>query len=55
MVLFVTIKNSIRDVGTPQSGEIVFNTMRYSSSEIAQRSGEFENSIGNIKVQIMFK
>ena len=35
------IKNSIRDARTPQPGEIVFNTMRYRSSETVQRSGYF--------------
>ena len=47
--------NSIRDARTPQSGEIVFNTMRYRSSETVQRSGYFNNSVSYIKVQIMFK
>ena len=28
------LKNSIRDARAPQPGEIVFNTMRYRSSEI---------------------
>ena len=33
------IKNSIRYARTPQPGEIVFNTMRYRSSETVQSSG----------------
>ena len=45
----------IRDARTPQSGEIVFNTMRYRSSETVQRSGYFQNSVSYIKLQIMFK
>ena len=45
-------KNSIRDASTPQSGEIVFNTMRYRSSEKVHRLGYFQ---GSVSVQIMFK
>ena len=48
-------KNSIRDARTPQPGEIVFNTMRYRSSEKIQRSGYFQSSVSYIKLQIMFK
>ena len=48
-------KNSIRDARTPQSGEIVFNTMRYRSSETVQRSGYFQSSVSYIKLQIMYK
>ena len=47
-------KNSIRDARTPQPGEIVFNTMRYRSSETVQRSGYFQSSFINIKVKMMF-
>ena len=50
------LKNSkIRDACTLQPGEIVFNIMRYSSSEIVQRLGYFQNSVCYIKVQILFK
>ena len=45
-------KNSIRDARTPQPGEIVFNTMRYRSSETVHRLGYFQSSVS---VQIMFK
>ena len=41
------------DARTPQPGEIIFNTMRYRSSETVQRSGHFESSVSYIKVQIM--
>ena len=37
MLLSYTFENSIRDARTPQSREIVFNTMRYRSSETVQR------------------
>ena len=47
------IKNSMRDVCTPQTGEKVFNTMRYRSSETVQRLGYFQSSVSYIKVQIM--
>ena len=33
----IYLKNSIKDAYTPQSGEIVFNLMRYRSSETVQR------------------
>ena len=46
------IKNSIRDAGTPRSGEIVFNTMRYRSSETVHRLRYFQSSVS---VQIKFK
>ena len=42
----------IRDARTLQPGEIVFNTMRYRSSEIVHRLGYFQSSVS---VQIMFK
>ena len=45
-------ENSIRDARTPQPGEIVFNTMRYRSSETVHRLGYFQSSVS---VQIMFK
>ena len=45
-------KNSIRDARTPQPGQIVFNTMRYRSSETVHRLGYFQSSVS---VQIMFK
>ena len=35
------LKNSIRDAHTLQPGEIVFNTIRYRSSETVQRLGHF--------------
>ena len=38
-------KNSIRDAHTPQPGEIVFNIMRYRSSETVQRSGYFQTNV----------
>ena len=38
-------ENSIRDARTPQPGEIVFNTMRYRSSEKVQRQGYFQRSV----------
>ena len=47
--------NSIRDARTPQPGEIVFNTMKYRSSETVQRSGYFHWNVTYIKVQIIFK
>ena len=37
------------------SGETVFNTMRYKSSETVQRSGYFQSSVSYIKVKMMFK
>ena len=48
-------KNSIRDASIPKPGEIVFNTMRYKSSETVQISGYFQSSVSYIKVQIIFK
>ena len=45
-------KNSTRDARTPQPGEMVFNTMRYRSSETVHRLGYLQNSVS---VQIMFK
>ena len=45
-------QNSIRDAPTPQTGEIVFNTMRYRISETVHRLGYFQSSVS---VQIMFK
>ena len=45
-------ENSIRDACTPQPGKIVFNTMRYRSSETVHRLGYFQSSVS---VQIMFK
>ena len=45
-------KKSIRDARTPQPGEIVFNTMRYTSSETVQRLGYFQSSVNSIKLQI---
>ena len=49
--------NSIRDVHTPQPGEIVFKTMTYRSrlSETVQRSGYIQSSVSYIKLQIMFR
>ena len=44
------IKNSIKDAGTPQPVEIVFNTMSYRSSETIQRSGYFQSSVSYMKV-----
>ena len=38
-IIKITHKNSIRDVRTPQLGEVVFNTMKYRGSEIVQRLG----------------
>ena len=50
------LKNSdTKDALTPQPGEIVFNTMRYRSSETVQRSEYFQRSVTYIEVQIMFK
>ena len=48
-------KNSIRDARTSQPGEIVFNIMRYRSSETAQTLGYFQSSVSYIKLPIMFK
>ena len=48
-------KNSIRDARTPHPGEIVFNTMRYRSSEPIQRSGYLQTSVSYIKLQTMLK
>ena len=45
-------KNSIRDAHTQQPGEIVFNIMRYRSSETVQRSGYFQSSVSYIKYQL---
>ena len=45
-------KNSIRDARTPQPGEIVFNTIRYRSTETVHRLAYFQGSAG---VQIVFK
>ena len=45
-------KNSIRDAHTQQPGEIVFNNMRYRSSQTVQRSGYFQSSVSYIKLQI---
>ena len=44
-----------RDAHTPQPGEIVFDSMRYRSSETLQISGYFQSSVSYIKVQIIFK
>ena len=46
------MKNSIRDARTPQPGEIVFNTMRYRSSETVQRSGYFQSLDKILKVKV---
>ena len=43
-------KNSILDACTPQPGEIVFNTMRYRSSETVQRSRCFQSSVSYINM-----
>ena len=51
--LITTCKNSIKDASTPQPGEIVFNIMRYRSSEAVQRSGYFQSIVSYIKLQIM--
>ena len=48
-------KNCIRDAHTPQPGEIVFNTLRYRSSETVQRLGYFQSSVSYITVKMMFK
>ena len=45
-------KNCIRDARTPQPGEIVYNPMRYRSSETVHRLGYFQRSVS---VQIIFK
>ena len=45
-------KNSIRDAHTQQPGEIVFNNMRYRSSQTVQRLGYFQSSVSYIKLQI---
>ena len=50
--VILNIINSIRDARTPQPGKIVFNTMRYRSSETVHRLGYFQSSVS---VQIMFK
>ena len=50
--LYIVVENSIRDARTPQPGKIVFNTMRYRSSETVHRLGYFQSSVS---VQIMFK
>ena len=44
------LENSIRDARTPQPGDIVFNTMRYRSSETVHRLGYFQSSVSYIKV-----
>ena len=49
------IINSIRDARTLQLGEIIFNNMRYRSSETVQSSGYCQSSVSYVKVQIMFK
>ena len=49
-----SLENSIRNARTPQPGEIVFNTMRYRSSETVQRSGYFQSNVNYKKVQMMF-
>ena len=36
-------ENSIRDARTPRPGKIVFNTMRYRSSETVHRLGYFQS------------
>ena len=48
---FVSIKNSIRDACTPQPGEIVFNTVRYRSSETVQRSEYKDQDQKSIKTK----
>ena len=53
MCPIVNKKNSIRDARTPQTGEMVFNTMRYRSSKTVQRSGYFQSSVSYIKLQII--
>ena len=45
---------AMEDACTPQPGEIVFNTMRYRSSDTVQRSGYFQSSVSYIKLQIIF-
>ena len=50
--VMLNFKNSIRDAHAPQPEEIVFNTMRYRSSETIHRMGYFQSSVS---VQIMFK
>ena len=44
-ILSVMIKNSIRNARTPQPEEIVFNTMRYRSSETVHRIRYFQSSV----------
>ena len=39
------LQNSIKEARTPQPGEIVFNTMRYRSSETVHRLGYFQSSV----------
>ena len=41
-------QKSIGDARTPQPGEIVFNTMRYRSSETVQSSRYFQSSVSYI-------
>ena len=41
------VENSIRDARTPQPGKIVFNTMRYRSSETVLRLGYFQYQCPN--------
>ena len=38
------------EIASAQPGEIVFNTMRYRSSEKVQRTGNFQSSVSDIKV-----
>ena len=45
----------VSETPTPQPKEIVFNTMRYRSSETVQRSGYFPSSISYIKVEMMIQ
>ena len=49
MVKVKVIKNIIRDARTPQPEEIIFNTMRYRSTETVQRLGHFQSSVSYIK------
>ena len=49
-------KNSIRDAHTPEPGEIVFNTIRYRSSETVHRLGYFQIVIGPVlKIKTGFR
>ena len=48
---YLTRTDKYRDARTPQPGDIVFNTIRY-SSETVHRLGYFHSSVS---VQIMFK